>query len=155
MFLISFIQFFFWLSHFILIFFFHFLCFFNFSHTIPISTVMDSIGQEPEVKIVVMSENNCELKPSNIDRNRLSIPNNDLIPTDISNNLSTLKSERSRSLDPTQAALDGFDANRRRVSSISSLGNWTGAVIVSEASEPIRNQNGKWYFRIKASLFYH
>ena len=67
----------------------------------------------------------------------MSIPNNE------NSEIGALKSERSRSLDPTQT-LDGFDPNRRRVSSISSLGNWTGAVLVSEAQEEIK-LNGKWY----------
>lgn len=104
---------------------------------------MLSIEEESELKIVVTSETNCELKPSYIDRNRLSIPNDNSNHKD----LNKLKSERSRSLDPSKA-LDGFDPTRRRVSSISSLGNWTGAVIVSEALEPIK-QNGKWYLKLK------
>lgn len=110
--------------------------------------VMNSIEKEPEVKIVVMSENNCELKPYDIDRNRLSIPNGNSIKNDIINDPGALKSERSRSLDPTHA-LDGFDPTRRRVSSISSLGNWTGAVIVSEVPEAIK-LNGKWYSKLSA-----
>lgn len=108
---------------------------------------MPSTEKDPEVKIIVMTENDCELKPPlEVDQNRLSILNVNSIPNDIINDrIKALKNERSRSLDPTQAHLDGFDPNRRRVSSISSLGNWTGAVIVSEAPEPIK-QNGKWYF---------
>lgn len=107
--------------------------------------MINSNEKEPEVKIVVMSENNCELKPFESDRNRLSIPRLS-IPNNDSNEIGALKSERSGSLDPTQA-LDGFDPNRRRVSSISSLGNWTGAVLVSEAQEEIK-LNGKWYSTI-------
>lgn len=109
---------------------------------------MTCIEKESEVKIIVMSEADCELKQSDVDRNCLSIPNDH---NDLRNDLNTMKSERSRSLDPSQA-LDGFDPTRRRVSSISSLGNWTGACIVSEALEPIK-QNGKWYIKLKVSLF--
>lgn len=113
--------------------------------------MINPIEKESEVKIIVMSENNCELKPFDVDRNRLSIPrlsipNNNPMQHDIKNEIGALKSERSRSLDPTQA-LDGFDPNRRRVSSISSLGNWTGAVIVSEVQKEIK-LNGKWYSTI-------
>lgn len=106
--------------------------------------------RESEVKIVVMSEDNCELKPvvDSPKENRLSVPNHELvIKSDTHNLLNALKNERSKSLDPTHN-LDGFDPTRRRVSSISSLGNWTGACIVSEvATDPIK-ANGKWYFRV-------
>lgn len=89
-----------------------------------------------------MSEDNNELKPIDVGKkSRLSVPNNELLQNIINNDFS-LKSERSRSLDPTRN-LDGFDPNKRRVSSISSLGNWTGAVLVSEAPELIK-RDGKW-----------
>lgn len=107
---------------------------------------MNSSEKESEVKIIVMSEDNCEVKPivDSEKENCLSVPNHELIQNEINNVLTCLKNERSKSLDPSQN-LDGFDPTRRRVSSISSLGNWTGACIVSEAPEPIKT-NGKWYF---------
>lgn len=56
---------------------------------------------------------------------------------------SIVKSERSASLDPLDA--EQFDANKRRASSISSLGNWTGAVVVSDATNCVRKKtNEKW-----------
>lgn len=108
--------------------------------------VANSIEKEPEVKIIVMSEDNYELKPivDSEKGNRLSIPNHEFIKNEINILSTSLKNERSKSLDPTQN-LDGFDPTRRRVSSISSLGNWTGACIVSEAPEMAKT-NGKWYF---------
>lgn len=102
---------------------------------------------EPEVKIVVLSEDNCELTPM-VDVEKkfcLSVPGRDDGPNELNKHLESSKSERSKSLDPTQG-LDGFDPTRRRVSSISSLGNWTGAVLVSEAPDSIK-KNGKWYFK--------
>lgn len=53
------------------------------------------------------------------------------------------KNERSHSLDPLQFMKD-MELQKRRASSISSLGNWTGAVIVSDATENVKNKNGKW-----------
>lgn len=102
---------------------------------------MKCASNKQEVKIVVLSENDCELKPQ-IDsekRIRLSIPHDEAIQ----NEINSMKSQRSKSLDPTQI-LDGFDPNKRRISSISSLGNWTGAVIVTEVPE-LTKKNGKWY----------
>lgn len=58
--------------------------------------------------------------------------------------LGMTKSERSHSLDPLEFMKD-MEMRRRRASSISSLGNWTGAVIVSDASENIKRKNGKWF----------
>lgn len=97
-----------------------------------------------EVKIVVMSDD--ELKSGDIERNRLNVPCHNSIPS-IQNlfagdKFAAGKNERSKSLDPTNN-LDGFDPNKRRISSISSLGNWTGAVVVSDMSETTR-KNGKW-----------
>ncbi|XP_031626281.1 uncharacterized protein LOC116342706 isoform X2 [Contarinia nasturtii] len=93
---------------------------------------------KPEVRIVVLSENDCELKPQIDIENE--IPSDQQTQNEI--NAELVKSQRSKSLDPTQI-LDGFDPTQRRVSSISSLGNWTGAVIVSEALKPTK-KNGKW-----------
>lgn len=58
--------------------------------------------------------------------------------------LATSKTERSHSLDPLQFMKD-MDLRKRRASSISSLGNWTGAVIVSDMSEGLKKTNGKWF----------
>lgn len=94
-----------------------------------------------------MSEDNCELTPI-VDVEEkfcLSVPKHDDIPNGLNKYLKSPKSERSKSLDPSHG-LDGFDPTRRRVSSISSLGNWTGAVLVSEAPDAIK-KNGKWYFK--------
>lgn len=98
------------------------------------------------MKIVVMDDEN-ELQPLNKGTmDRLNVPHHDSISS-IQNALKnsvmkSVKGTRSSSLDPTQN-LDGFDPNKRRVSSISSLGNWTGAVVVSEIQQPIQ-RNGKW-----------
>lgn len=55
------------------------------------------------------------------------------------------KSERSASLDPLQCDANQFDGSKRRASSISSLGNWTGAVVVSDASDYVgKKTNEKW-----------
>lgn len=51
------------------------------------------------------------------------------------------KNERSHSLDPLQFMKD-MEMRKRRASSISSLGNWTGAVIVSDATETVKKKNG-------------
>jgi len=53
------------------------------------------------------------------------------------------RSERSQSLDPLQFMKD-MELRSRRTSSISSLGNWTGAVIVSDATETMNRKSGKW-----------
>lgn len=50
--------------------------------------------------------------------------------------------ERRQSLNVNQYT-GNYDINKRRASSISSLGNWTGAVVVSEVIEPVK-KNGKW-----------
>ena len=104
------------------------------------------------MKIIVMSDDEKELRPFDkiIDKetkDRLSVPHRGSISS-IQNSLKNsvlkaIKDERSLSLDPTQH-LDGFDPNKRRISSISSLGNWTGAVVVSEIPESTQ-RNGKWY----------
>lgn len=110
-------------------------------------SVVNLSGRGSEVKIVVMADDENELRPFNKGTmDRLNVPHHDSISS-IQNALknSVLKSAkdaRSSSLDPTQN-LDGFDPNKRRISSISSLGNWTGAVVVSEIPEPIQ-RNGKW-----------
>lgn len=54
------------------------------------------------------------------------------------------KRERSQSLDPLQLMKD-MDLRSRRTSSISSLGNWTGAVIVSDVTETLNRTSGTWF----------
>lgn len=103
-----------------------------------------SNGKQSEVKIVVVSDddNVCKFSDTEL-KNRLNVPHHDSIPS-IQNFLNKqVRNERSRSLDPTNN-LDGFDPNKRRISSISSLGNWTGPVIVSEIIEESAKKNGKW-----------
>lgn len=62
------------------------------------------------------------------------------------------KSERSHSLDPLQFMKD-MEMQKRRASSISSLGNWTGAVIVSDATENINKKNGTWSDMNSSTMF--
>lgn len=102
------------------------------------------------MKIIVMSDDEKDIRT--IDKetmDRLNVPHRGSISS-IQNSLKNsvlklVKDERSLSLDPTQSHLDGFDPNKRRISSISSLGNWTGAVVVSEIPESTQ-RNGKWYY---------
>lgn len=100
------------------------------------------------MKIIVMSDDEKELRSFDKETmDRLNVPHRGSISS-IQNSLKNsvlklVKDERSLSLDPTQH-LDGFDPNKRRISSISSLGNWTGAVVVSEIPESSQ-RNGKWY----------
>lgn len=98
------------------------------------------------MKIVVVPEDNDGSIPYDVEtKNRLNVPHHESISSInrfLNNDLNSMKNERSRSLDPTNN-LDGFDPNKRRISSISSLGNWTGAVIVSQMIEPTK-RNGKW-----------
>lgn len=100
------------------------------------------------MKIIVMSDDEKELRSFDKETmDRLNVPHRGSISS-IQNSLKNsvlklVKDERSLSLDPTQH-LDGFDPNKRRISSISSLGNWTGAVVVSEIPESTQ-RNGKWY----------
>lgn len=110
-------------------------------------SVVNSSGRGSEVKIVVMADDEKELRPFDSENmDRLNVPHRNSISSmqnAMKNSvLKLVKDERSLSLDPTQN-LDGFDPNKRRISSISSLGNWTGAVVVSEIPEPIQ-RNGKW-----------
>lgn len=121
------------------------LHYFNWFCAIYITTanfIILAIEKENNVQIMIQ-ESEDELKPLNMEkRPRLSITSHDIIPKNINKVLMAIKSERSKSLDPNKH-LDGFDPNRRRVSSISSLGNWTGPVLVSEFTDPIK-RNGKW-----------
>lgn len=111
------------------------------------SLVMEQKDRSNEVKIVLMTEKQeeYELNEETISdsENKLIVPKRSSVHVNNVNEMIACKSERSASLDPTQM-VDGFDLNQRRASSISSLGNWTGAVIVSEAIQPIRKRNGKW-----------
>lgn len=101
------------------------------------------------MKIIVMSDDEKELPSFDKETlDRLNVPHRGSISSmqlSLKNSvLQLVKDERSLSLDPTQNHLDGFNPNKRRISSISSLGNWTGAVVVSEIPESTQ-RNGKWY----------
>lgn len=101
------------------------------------------------MKIIVMSDDEKELPSFDKETmDRLNVPHRGSISSmqlSLKNSvLKLVKDERSLSLDPTQNHLDGFNPNKRRISSISSLGNWTGAVVVSEIPESSQ-RNGKWY----------
>lgn len=105
---------------------------------------MEPKEKHNEVKIVLMTENREEIElPESPNENNLNVPKRNSFQVNSVNGLMPARSERSASLDPTKI-LDGFDPNQRRASSISSLGNWTGAVIISAAMEPMRKSNGKW-----------
>lgn len=107
------------------------------------SAVMEN--SESEVKIVVSTENDYEEKQEQSEKH-LNIPKMDAgsgTPTNNNILLNRGKNERSRSLDPTNFLIE-FERRQRRGSSISSLGNWTGAVIVSEAIDSSGNRPGKW-----------
>lgn len=110
--------------------------------------VMEQKDRLHEVKIVLMTEKQeeYELNDGTIsdNENKFCIPKRSSLQlNNVLNKMRPIKSERSGSLEPTQM-FDGFDSNQRRASSISSLGNWSGAVIVSEAIEPIQKCDGKW-----------
>lgn len=102
-------------------------------------------NSESEVKIVVSTENDYgskQVEPEKFPK----IPKTDSetgTPTNNNILLNRVKNERSRSLDPTNLLIE-FERRQRRGSSISSLGNWTGAVIVSEAIDSSGNRPGKW-----------
>lgn len=97
-----------------------------------------------DVKIIVQSTDDNESHPfdDNIKNNKnhnLHVPRRNSFAVDLLKNNDTM--ERKASLDPSQ-----FDENfpsSRRASSISSIGNWTGAVIVSNATDTM-SPNGKW-----------
>lgn len=108
------------------------------------------------MKIIVMSDDEKELPSFDKETmDRLNVPHRGSISSmqlSLKNSvLKLVKDERSLSLDPTQNHLDGFNPNKRRISSISSLGNWTGAVVVSEIPESSQ-RNGKWYNDLFPSL---
>lgn len=99
---------------------------------------------ENDVKIIVSAENDCESKPdANQIDNQLHVPKKDVEPLQNNILLNRVKNQRSRSLDPANCLIE-FERRQRRGSSISSLGNWTGAVIVSEAIDSSENRPGKW-----------
>lgn len=112
-------------------------------------SVVNLSGRGSEVKIIIMSDDEKDIRTFDKETiDRLNVPHRGSISS-IQNSLKNsvlklVKDERSLSLDPTQNHLDGFDPNKRRISSISSLGNWTGAVVVSEIPESTQ-RNGKWY----------
>lgn len=93
------------------------------------------------IKIVLMTEKEDKIELST-DPGHLDVPKRGSFQVNDKNDFGSMRNERSASLDPTQI-FDGFDPTQRRVSSISSIGNWTGAVIVSEANQ-IQRTNGNW-----------
>lgn len=101
-----------------------------------------------DVKIIIVSEDGTE--PLYIDKDDTPMTNGLIVPKRHSFKInktieSLVKSERSASLDPLQFDSNQFDGTKRRTSSISSLGNWTGAVVVSDASDCVRRKtNEKW-----------
>lgn len=102
-------------------------------------------NSETDVKIIVSNENEYEAKQDQSEK-YLNIPKADAetgTPTNNNILLNRVKNERSRSLDPANFLIE-FERRQRRGSSISSLGNWTGAVIVSEAIDSSGNRPGKW-----------
>lgn len=85
---------------------------------------------------VVIPEDDLNLKPIEVQAKlRLSLPN-DSVQNDVENTPKSLKVERSKSL-----YIDEFDSTARR---FSNLGNWTGAVILSQILVPSKKR-GKWY----------
>lgn len=106
-------------------------------------SVMDN--SDVDVKIIVSDDNDCEVKRDvQSQEKHLQIPNSDAEPMPNNNLLNRVKNQRSRSLDPANFLIE-FERRQRRGSSISSLGNWTGAVIVSEAIDSSDHRSGKWY----------
>lgn len=97
-----------------------------------------------DVKIIVSDDNNYEVKQDALNQEKhLQIANSDAEPMPNNNLLNRVKNGRSRSLDPANFLIE-FERRQRRGSSISSLGNWTGAVIVSEAIDSSDHRPGKW-----------
>lgn len=90
--------------------------------------VMNSNEKEDEVKITVASEDESKAKVSLED-----IEKDDKVTQ-------LIQSERSKSIDTTQK-FEGFDPINKRISSIMSLGDLGGAVIL----EDLTIKNGKWY----------
>lgn len=99
-----------------------------------------------DIQIFVMNEEETEPRQMNVDnqlkRDRLDKQTRHSFKLSKTSDLLAVKNARSASLDPLQFEAD-FDKNKRRASSISSLGNWTGAVIVSDAANRQITSNGK------------
>lgn len=128
-------------------------------HLKPIKVLVEEIDQNetelkkepsetilyPDVQIVVMNEdgrsNKLDLKEETQDQPFLKVKRNSLRHSKATEHLDVI-GERRVSLTVNRYNSD-CDINRSRKSSISSLGNWTGAVVVSEAIEPVK-KNGKW-----------
>lgn len=93
-----------------------------------------------EVKIVVQGIDGSETQPLDDEekstKHSLDIPKRNSLVYYLSDD-----AKRKASLDPLQ--IEESFSRSRRASSISSLGNWTGAVIVSDATE-IMPTTGKW-----------
>lgn len=99
--------------------------------------VLNSTENESAAKITVILEEDVAnpIDPKN--RNRCSVP--DLVENTKQSEVIIPKNERSRSLDPTQH-LNEFNALRSRISSIMSLNELSGDMIMNNK----RTQNGKW-----------
>lgn len=110
-------------------------------------TVIEKHDGENDVKIIVMAEDGYELIQNSMQtQNLLNVPKQSLFDVN-KNDSAIVKSERSKSLDPTYL-LKHFEQKQRRGSSISSLGNWTGAVIVSTTINSSKKSNRKWYLKV-------
>lgn len=113
-------------------------------------TVIEKHDGENDVKIIVMAEDGYELIQQSMQtQNLLNVPKQSLFDVN-KNDSAIVKSERSKSLDPTYM-LKHFEQQQRRGSSISSLGNWTGAVILSTTINSSKKSNGKWYLKTAIS----
>lgn len=100
-----------------------------------------------EVKIIIVTDDGTDEKKEHLQTNGLIVPKRHSFR--IKNPIeSIVRSERCASLDPLQIDLKQFDPSARRASSISSLGNWTGAVVVSDGgagdSGVAKKKNEKW-----------
>lgn len=85
------------------------------------------------INVAVIPEDDLKLKPIETEAKlRLSLPNNS-VRNDVEN---TPSKSRSKSLH-----IDEFDLTARR---LSNLGNWTGAVILSQILVT-NKKRGKWY----------
>lgn len=101
------------------------------------SAIENGIESEPNIAATP-----DELKINPIDMKqklRLSLPSDSSMKNETNDELSPLRIDRSKSLDPAQA--DGFDGTIRRFSILS---NCTGAAILEDVPEPKRKKNRKW-----------
>lgn len=96
-----------------------------------------------DVKIVVMEENNAKEDESlkKETDNQIDVP---VSCKAIEVDSISIESNQKLTVKTLQSIND-LNLNKRRASSISSVGNWTGAVIVSEVQPTNKNSTGKWY----------